>query len=283
MSSKPLGSSVSHRMRVSTIRNTAIAVALALVGTLSAGTGANALPPDNGKCSFGIFIGVRGTIEPAGSQPGLGGRTWQSGGLGATSTLAADFQLDQELPSYIESLNYPATAFGPDYYSSLEVGKTRLREEIESIAVQCPYTNIILAGYSQGAHVIGDVMAPVSGPVLSASAKNAISGVIFFGDIAFRPNKSFNATGSGTGIGTFQRSDVSSNGLAAYTRYIYATPQSTSPTNVPIIRSYCLPGDQFCQMGTGANAAAIHASYLGNATIQNDAYFHLRRFLIDNG
>jgi hypothetical protein len=76
---------------------------------------------------------------------------------------------------------------------------------------------------------------------------------------------------------------VSSNGLAAYTRYIYATPQSTSPTNVPIIRSYCLPGDQFCQMGTGANAAAIHASYLGNATIQNDAYFHLRRFLIDNG
>jgi hypothetical protein len=74
MSSKPLGSSVSHRMRVSTIRNTAIAVALALVGTLSAGTGANALPPDNGKCSFGIFIGVRGTIEPAGSQPGLGAR-----------------------------------------------------------------------------------------------------------------------------------------------------------------------------------------------------------------
>jgi hypothetical protein len=245
-------------------------------------TGAHALPPDNGKCSFGIFIGVRGTIEPAGSQLGPGDRTWLQGGLGATATLAADFKYDNELPFYIESLNYPATPIGPDYYTSLEVGKTRLRAELESIASQCPYTNVILAGYSQGAHVIGDVLAPVSGPTLSAEARRHITGVVFFGDISYRPNKSFNAAGNGTGIGTFQRSDVSSNGLAAYTNYTYATPQSTSPSYVPIIRSYCLAGDQYCQMGTGSNAGTIHGSYLGNTTMQNDAYFHLRRFMIDN-
>ncbi|MBE3078916.1 cutinase family protein [Clavibacter michiganensis subsp. michiganensis] len=102
--------------------------------------------------------------------------------------LITAFAVEQNIPVYIEALRYPAVIY-PDltndgYIESERDGVIALRGEINSLATDCPDTTIQLAGYSQGAHIIGDVLSDRT--QLSVVARQNLDGVVLFGDPAYR-------------------------------------------------------------------------------------------------
>lgn len=49
---------------------------------------------------------------------------------------------------------------------------------------------------------------------------------------------------------------------------------------MPIVRSYCLPGDMFCQ--GNANGLSIHGSYKSNSAVMRDAWLFNYNWLVSN-
>ena len=56
----------------------------------------------------------------------------------------------------IEAIDYPATL--TDYGSSSAAGTAAMTVALNNVAIECPSTKVVLMGYSQGAHVVGDTM-----------------------------------------------------------------------------------------------------------------------------
>jgi hypothetical protein len=113
-------------------------------------------------------------------------------------------------------------------------------------------------GYSQGAHVVGDVLGGGQGGSLGATTapvaatiSSHVVAVATFGDprhVANGPN--FNA-GTSTRNGRFPRSSAQVSALNAFS---------------PRIRSWCDTNDTFC---AGGSSVQVHTSYLRR--YQNDA------------
>lgn len=234
-----------------------------------------------GRCGFATLIGVRGTDEPAGSGLENGGRTYVSGGLGnVVGNLAIGLQGHPVIPFHIEGLVYPAVVLDPgnptatNYFASLNIGEANLRAEISNLAIACPTTVILLAGYSQGAQVISDVLA---GSSLSASVRSHIGEVVLYGSPTFHAGEAWNAPGSGTSNGIFGSSG--NPGLASYKRLVWLPPTYTTQGYLPTIRSYCLSGDEFCQTNLTTQGAEIHASY-PLTSVMNDSMVFIMNWLI---
>jgi cutinase len=113
-------------------------------------------------------------------------------------------------------------------------------------AAACPTAKIVLMGYSQGAHVVGDVLAGSGAGLgratqpLAAGTAAKVTAVILMGDPRYVPGKSFNAGTSKT-AGRFPRpASASLDGFAAKAQ------------------SYCDTGDTFCARGASLQ---VHLSY----------------------
>ncbi|KAH7032380.1 cutinase [Macrophomina phaseolina] len=149
-----------------------------------------------------------------------------------------------------ESIAYPATL--DDYQDSSAQGTAAMARALTEYAGACPCARIVLLGYSQGAHVVGDALcggggvlgnaytAPVEGMV-----GERVLAIIQMGDPRFVAGKSFDA-GNSTRNGLFPR-----------------------PANISCdaygdrIRSYCDEGDTCC---AGGNNTLIHVTYLDRYT-----------------
>ncbi|MBF4574778.1 cutinase family protein [Frondihabitans sp. VKM Ac-2883] len=218
------------------------------------------------RCGAGlIFIGVRGT----GERPGMGG---------TVGLVQSFFNEDKDIPTWSQALTYPATATSvPDpYYGSVKTGATNLRSLLGTIFRECPHASINLAGYSQGAHVIGNVLSGSGVSPIASSDRHHITSVVFFGDPSYRAGEKYNSSASGRGNGLFARG---AGALASWTRLAYPSATSSKPKQMPIIRSYCYTGDRWCQKGLGSNADAIHSSYASRSTYA--AYAFMRAWNID--
>jgi hypothetical protein len=125
-----------------------------------------------------------------------------------------------------------------NYFQSEGIGATNLRNEITYLIDQCPYVNILLGGYSQGAQVIGDVLVG-----LSAAQRNHIGAVTLWGDPSYRRSEVYDNNPATPDSGIFSRTPAA---FSAYTSTIRPA-SSTTPITVPNVRSYCNVGDAFCQ------------------------------------
>jgi cutinase len=186
--------------------------------------------PSTAKCANVVVIGARGTLEPT--------------GMGSTAATASSVAARTAKTVRTMALVYPAAAVG--YGGSVDAGERALQQVIASLVSSCPSTRIVLVGYSQGAHVIGNLLDPWWPIQLSVTQKSRIAAVVFYGDPTFRAGDSFNTgTGATTGrSGLFARSfgDLSS----------VATK----------IRSYCIAGDWACQaLLQDQTSVSIHQSY----------------------
>ncbi|SEA85710.1 Cutinase [Leifsonia sp. 21MFCrub1.1] len=236
------------------------------------------------RCAFTTLVGVRGSTEPAGSGSANGGRTYASGGLGSVvGALAYSATIDRDLPFWVEGINYPAVisdpanASAPTYTSSWQAGMRKLFDEIENLALVCPMTNIVLAGYSQGAHVIDGVLNGQIG-LLSQNARNHISAVVMYGSPAYHAGDPWNAPGSGTSNGIL--GSASSVNLSLYQRLAYVPPSYALQAQ-SVIRSYCLTGDAFCQANLTPAGMDIHESYKTTSVV-DDSWTFVRAWLTDN-
>ncbi len=168
---------------------------------------------------------------------------------------------DQLVPVYEEAINYPASLYdiqNGGYVASENTGRTNLRAELNYLVSTCPYMSIMLAGYSQGAQVIGDVLDGSAPDPLPASIRSHIRAVGLWGDPTYRPGQIWNAQSAAAAPanGIFMRNDGAFSG---YQAQIWPS-WSMVPITVPTIRSYCLTGDAFCQ-GQFPAGMDIHNSY----------------------
>lgn len=127
------------------------------------------------------------------------------------------------------------------YDASVADGKDALRAVIDGAAAGCPATKFVLIGYSQGAHVVQDVV-----DALPDSARRQILAVALFGDPRFNPR----AKGA---LDTFS---PARHGLLGQ-RDLHAQDVPT--------RTYCRAGDPVCQ-GFG------HVSYVFPAGAAVEAF-----------
>jgi hypothetical protein len=204
-------------------------------------------------CKPYVFLGARGSGEPAPTNkpnsPDLG--HYGVAALGVP--LAAEFgKLRALLGSKsglleARSVAYDATHVVPNsleafgigiglgglvageragaYANSVDEGKRRLRAEIENIVRLCdPATRIILAGYSQGAHVVGDVLSGLTG-----SLRARILATTNFGDPRFNPLASAE--------GDFE----------AHRHGLLGTRGQYPPDARASVQSWCIKEDPICQ------------------------------------
>ncbi|MDQ1545873.1 MAG: cutinase [Actinomycetota bacterium] len=235
------------------------------------------------------MISVRGTSEAAGTGSANGGRTYASGGAGATlSSLIGYANSEPYLPVYQEAISYPAVilpATGPTlgYISSVQTGITNLVGEINSVAGACPYTNIILAGYSQGADVIDESVGLTHSsletvPALSSAALDHITSVLLFGDPRYRPGEAWDAAGDGIGGGILE---APTGQFVNNVHLTYLPPNYDTLEPSTYVQSYCFTGDEFCQSNFTPAGATIHGSY-GASTVIGNAWVFFMNWVTDN-
>ncbi|GAA5865760.1 hypothetical protein JCM8547_002769 [Rhodosporidiobolus lusitaniae] len=139
-----------------------------------------------------------------------------------------------------------------DYANSEAQGVTAMAAAIAAQEEKCPGGKIALLGYSQGAHVIGDVLSSNTTAYLfyerSRLGRRDLVGsanivaVLQFGDPSFVPSKTYDIGTASTG-GWFARTDTT------LLDTVYAS----------VIRSYCDDNDLFCASG---NSLEVHESYV---------------------
>ena len=146
------------------------------------------------------------------------------------------------------SVSYPATL--NNYNSSSLQGINALKSQLTAQVQACPDQKIVLAGYSQGAHVVLDVLGGGQGgslgtatPPISSTISSHVTAVATFGDPRHVVNQPFDLGTSGRN-GLFPRNSTQLQVLRGFASRIQA---------------YCDRFDTFCDSGFSTN---VHLTYL---------------------
>jgi acetylxylan esterase len=146
------------------------------------------------------------------------------------------------------SVAYPATL--NNYNSSSLQGINALKSQLTAEVQNCPNEKIVLAGYSQGAHVVLDVLGGGQGgslgtatPPIAANISSHVTAVITFGDPRHVTNQAFDL-GSSNRNGRFPRSNAQLQTLGGFASRIHA---------------WCDANDTFCASGSSTQ---VHLTYL---------------------
>jgi Cutinase len=201
------------------------------------------------RCGGTTLIAIRGTSAPAGTKNSSDSFIYQSNGYGnpkdPEASLVTAIKKTVSIPVYTEAIKYPASWLNPGtqtptYINSVAAGVKALIGELNNLSGACPHTLIWLAGHSQGAQVIGEALDSNHLKSIHTAARNNLRGVALTGDPTYRPGESIDASGDGTTNGLFAsfRKAHSLDGFRAL------NPKGKAVLDV---RSYCKPGDLFCQ------------------------------------
>jgi hypothetical protein len=223
----------------------AAAAAIGAVGILAANA-ALAAPAlavaSSGGCAQVSIITARASTEAAGE--------------GITGALVTQIVNASTQTVSRASVSYPASL--NNYANSSLQGINALKSQLTSLVQSCPNTKVVLLGYSQGAHVVLDVLGGGQGgslgtatPAIASNIASHVVAAATFGDprhVTSGPN--FNV-GTSTRNGLFPRSSAQISALNAFS---------------PRIRAWCDANDEFCSSGNSLN---VHLTYLNR--YQNDA------------
>lgn len=169
----------SRLIRRTTISGTV--VAMAAVGIVAVS------PPaaNAATCRAYTAIGVRGTNDGARASMG----TQLPSAVSAFTSRKGSTTVRSDHVSYQATFNYAA---------SMAEGRTALKAKINSYLSACKSTKIALFGYSQGAHIVGDVVVG-----MSSSQRARLQGVGLIGDPMMNPTFSSSKTGDRSHGGMF--------------------------------------------------------------------------------
>ncbi|KAH6842440.1 Alpha/Beta hydrolase protein [Chaetomium sp. MPI-CAGE-AT-0009] len=154
-----------------------------------------------------------------------------------------------------EDIVYPAS-FNPSYCASVSAGISVGTSQLTAYARRCPNSKLVLTGYSQGAHLVGDILGGGGGSSFAGctqstntglnpatSPGNKIVAALLFGDVRHAANQPYN-TGTGvSGNGLWRREGAQLQSLNRFSN---------------VLRSWCLAGDNVCAGGSDPQA---HTSY----------------------
>src|ERR1700674_5810377 len=154
---------------------------------------AAALAPASGwACSNVEFIGVRGSGESYSGNYGMGTQI-----APLYERVKARKPSGQTLQSY--GLEYPAVNVAEwwkawDYWFSVWEGDEHLESRIHNDVSACSSMKILVAGFSQGAHVVGDTIENLTNA--NDGAVSHIYGVAIYGDPRFSKDDTATARGN---------------------------------------------------------------------------------------
>lgn len=176
-------------------------------------------------------------------------------GEGSTGALVTQIVNESDQTVSRAAVDYPATL--TNYANSSAQGVSALTTQLTSQVRQCPDQKIVLTGFSQGAHVVLDVLGGGGGgvlgtrtPPISSSIASHVTAVATFGDPRHVVDQPFDL-GTSTRNGLFPRSADQLRTLADFANRIQA---------------FCDSGDTFCDKGL---SIAVHSTYLNRH--QDDA------------
>jgi acetylxylan esterase len=203
-------------------------VTVAIVATNQASAAAGA------DCADVHVITARGSTEA----PGEG----STGALVTRIVNASDQTVSRA------AVDYPATL--TNYADSSAEGVSALTTQLTEQVEECPDQKIVLTGFSQGAHVVLDVLGGGGGgalgaatPPISSSVASHVTAVATFGDprhVVDQPSD----LGTSTRNGLFPRSADQLRTLAGFADRTQA---------------FCDAGDPFCERGL---RLVVHSTYL---------------------
>lgn len=219
----------------------AVTVSMAMTGIPSAAAEPVESAPTAG-CPDAEIVFARGTTEA----PGLGG-------IGQAFVDSVQSRLAGK-SVWTYAVDYPASTDWPTAADGVIDAADRVRE----MASKCPTTKMVLAGYSQGAAVIGYVTAAaipagysvppgITGPMPPEIA-NHVAAVALFGEPSSR-----------------------------FLNRIDAPPIAIGPLYAPKTIQQCVSDDPVCN-NDGSNLAA-HGAYVSNGMVDQAADFVAHRVL----
>jgi hypothetical protein len=212
----------------------------------------NTVPPSTvpqPSCPTLQFVGVRGSGETEADGEGYG-----------KTILAMRNALAQVPGLRAAHINYSAVPvvrlldlhqYAAIYVDSVSEGSYALEAFLVRFMRDCPRTYVILGGYSQGAHVVGDVLEHD----LSSDQRRHIAAVAMFGDPRFNPNQRV------VDIGGYNKK------LSGVATVLYGA-RVVDEDIVDRVRSYCLNGDPVCNLSTwnvaqcALEATCVHYRYV---------------------
>lgn len=169
-------------------------------------------------------------------------------GEGSTGALVTQIVNASDQTVSRASVDYPATL--TNYADSSAEGVSALTTQLTDQVEECPDQKIVLTGFSQGAHVVLDVLGGGGGgvlgaatPPISSSVASHVTAVATFGDprhVVDQPSD----LGTSTRNGLFPRSDAQLRTLEGFADRTQA---------------FCDSGDTFCDRGL---KIAVHSTYL---------------------
>jgi hypothetical protein len=152
-----------------------------------------ALAPASGlACSNVEFIGVRGSGESYSGNYGMGNQI-----APLFERVRARKPYNQSLQSYgleYQAINVAEWWKAPGYFFSVWEGDEHLENRIHNEVSACGSMKILVAGFSQGAHVVGDVIENFS--KANDGALSHIYGVAMYGDPRFSKDDTATARGN---------------------------------------------------------------------------------------
>ncbi|KAK4212535.1 acetylxylan esterase precursor [Rhypophila decipiens] len=162
----------------------------------------------------------------------------------------------------VANIQYPSTVSG-DGCRAIETGIAYGRTALTDYVTKCPESKIVVMGWSQGASVVGDLLAGGGGPGKGAMAGctqkttppmdpttapgSHIVAIAFYGNPRHNANQKFNV-GTGSGI----------DGVMARPADNLAVLQTWGDR----LQDYCAMGDVACNAGRDGGA---HSSYFSNS------------------
>jgi hypothetical protein len=206
-------------------------IALLAVGAAPAG----AIPPPPGSgCAAVHVITARASTEPPGE--------------GVTGRLVTQIVNSSAQTVSRAAVNYPATL--TNYASSSAQGVAALKTQLAAQVQACPNQEIVLAGYSQGGHVVldalggggGGTLGPTTPPISSSIASHVVA-VVTFGEPRHVVGQPYNR-GTSFRNGLFPRTSAQLQVLSGF---------------ADRIRAWCDFNDTFCDSGF---STIVHLTYL---------------------
>jgi len=217
--------------RILTCVATVVPLALAACGA-PAGQVEPRHPP---RCSSLLILGVRGSGEDPSQQLAMGTSVYP--------IYTALRRADRRIVGY----GWPYHGERPTL-AQLSRDATVLADFLNRRARQCPAEQVVLAGYSAGAALVGDAL---QNPMLAAASRTWLVAAVLFADPEFNP------ADTRTAAGTFDPRYGGSPRRAAFPAAL-----------VGRIRSYCRRHDIVCQRDDPAAVKIQHGNYFPQQTCQ---------------